>query len=241
MSTLAIKESTLRPTASQSAMNQEIQKMLNYIATEHVVEVDRSWYEGDDTELANDFDIATYTSGAGTVDMTTTAGNLTMVTAGGGTDTAGLASNAATLYRSRNPRLEAAITLAQTADTEFYFGIYKDADEYAYIYFDKSNDANWHFKIEDTTAAEDVDLGVAADTDQITLTLEISDGTNDDFAGAAGTPHVWLNGTKIDVTAAANLVTADGHKLYMVTGEEAAAAKTATCQGLTVICNRVDN
>jgi len=243
MSTDFIRETANKTLTSQSWLNQRMIKSLNYQPTEHIMEIARSWYEGDDTELANDFDVATLTvdgdgDGAEVIKVTTTPGKLTLTTNDKASDACGIQTNRASFYRARNPRLEAAVTLGRVDAGEFHFGLYKDADEYAMVYFDKSASANWYLRVADTTAEETSDLGVAATTDQIQITLEISDGTNSNWAGAAGTVHVWLNGTKIDVSGdIANLLTADGHYMRMYAITEDSATYTATCESLTCICN----
>lgn len=184
--------------------------------------VEETFDRMDDTHLALEYDISTYTDAGSTADISTNVGYLTLTTDGTGTDAAGLATMAASIDPANNPEVECEVTLPSVAGVDHKFGMYKDANEYAYLTLDASASANWYFKCNDGTTAASIDTKITATTDATNLKVAIDDD---------GNGHAWIDDTWIDVKALGETilpaVTTDPMKLYIVTTEEAAAAKVS--------------
>lgn len=184
--------------------------------------LEETWDRMDDTHLALEYDISTYTDAGSTADISTNVGYLTLTTDGTGTDKAGLATLAASIDPANLPEVECEVTLPSVAGVDHKFGLFKDANEYMYLTLDASTSANWYFKCYDGTTAASIDTKVAATTAATKLKVAIdSDGNG----------HCWIDDVWIDVKALGETilpaVTTDPMKLYIVTQEEAAAAKVS--------------
>jgi len=170
------------------------------------------------------YDITTLAVGAGTIDVTTTISHVTMVTGAATGNQEGLRIPDPVAVRSREYFAEIAVELAQIADTEFRFGFYAAANEYCYIEFDASVNANWRLTVDDTTGAQfatPTGGAVAQDTVyNISLWVETD-----------GTPH-WMVGDEyfrdqLLITDLTKKMTASAHYVQFLVKTEADAAKTA--------------
>lgn len=178
------------------------------------------------------YDIATLAVGAGTIDLTTTISHVTMVTGGNIGDQEGLRIPDPVGERSREYFAEIAVNLAQIAATEFRFGFYAAANEYCYIEFDASINANWRLTVDDTTGAQfATPTGGAVALDTVyNISL---------WVDADGTPH-WMVGTDymreaLLITDLTKKMTASAHYVQFWIKTEANAAKTAVVCHLETI------
>lgn len=170
------------------------------------------------------YDITNLTDVPGTIDVTTTISHVTMVTAGAATNRAGLRIPDPVAVRSREYYAEITVELAQIADTEFRFGFYAAANEYCYIEFDASVNANWRLTVDDALGAQfATPTGGAVALDTVyNLSL---------WVDADGTPH-WMVGTDymreaLLITDLTKKMTASAHYVQFWITTEADAAKTA--------------
>ncbi|MBA7614641.1 hypothetical protein ES703_21909 [subsurface metagenome] len=170
------------------------------------------------------YDIATLAVGGGTIDVTTAISHVTMVTGAIAGNQEGLRINDPVAVRSREYYAEISCDLAQIAGTEFRFGFYAAANEYCYIEFDASENANWRLTVDDTTGAQfATPTGGAVAPDTVYL---ISLWVETD-----GTPH-WMVGTEyfreqLLITDLTKKMTASAHYVQFWVKTEANAAKTA--------------
>ena len=189
---------------------------------------DEQWLAMDDTHRALEYDISTYTDAGSSADVSSNLGYLTLTTDGTGTDKAGLATMAAIIDPANLPDLQCEVTLPSVAGVDHKFGFFKDANEYAYFHFDASAATTWYYKAHDGTTASSVNTGVTADTSATTLRIAIDEN---------GYVHAWIDG--VDVTGPAlKATTTDPMKLYIVTQEEAAAAKTSLTRYFSLVQSR---
>ena len=174
--------------------------------------------------FASAYDIATLTDGAGTVDVATTVSHVTMVTGAVATNRAGLRIPDPVGVRSREYYAEISVELTQIIATEFRFGFSAAANEYCYIEFDASVNADWRLTVDDTTGAQfatPTGGAVALGTVYIMSLWVETDGT----------PH-WMVGTEFHrqqllITDLTKKMTANPHYVQFWVTTEAAAAKTA--------------
>jgi hypothetical protein len=152
------------------------------------------------------------------VDISTNPGYLTLTTANTATNKAGLATMEEVYLPSKTPDREAKVTLASVENIEFYFGMYKDANEYAEIVFDASAGDNWLLKAHDGTTASAIDSGIAATTDETTLRVCIDDD---------GKARGFINGVEFTTDDTAPSTTTDPMYGRIMAATEAAAAKVA--------------
>lgn len=171
---------------------------------------------GNDADLAVRWDV-TNVVGAGTNDETTTDGWNTLTTGGaGGPDSESTVSNGLHANRLYTPRLEIVVDIGTLAGSEFFFGFYKAANDYAEMRYDASTDGNWHLSCDDTAGADDVDSGVAATTDPTKLEI---------WTAADGTLGWAIDDVELATTGMTNQMTAGGFYTRYYGAEEAAAAR----------------
>ncbi len=183
-------------------------------------------------DFGGNYDITTLADGPGTIDITTNLSWVTMVTGATATNQEGLRIIDPLTFRSRQYCAEIKVYLDQIVDTEFRFGYYLAADEYCYIEFDASVNANWRLVVNDTTGAQysTPTGGAVAATTNYYLTLWIE---------TDGTPH-WMIGTQfmreqLLITDLAKKMTANGHYCQFWVNTEAGATKTARVDYLETI------
>jgi hypothetical protein len=177
--------------------------------------------EGTDTELADQWDIATLIVGGGsTVTELTTDGWVTLATGGaGGPDSAGIRTNGLNHYRAYAPKIETVVDLgAVAAGQTFYFGFYAGANDYVEIIHEPATSPNWLLRNDDTAGAETEDSGVAATTDPTKLELMIE---------TDGTIHWAIDDVAMSEVGITNQMTAAAHYVRAYLLDVAAAAHTA--------------
>ncbi len=171
---------------------------------------------GEDTLFALMWDI-TGVVGAGTNNITGTDGWNVLTTGGaGGPDMESTVSNGLHHNRAYEPRLEIVVDVGTLAGSEFNFGFYAGAAEYAEIRYDASTDGNWHIVVDDTAAPDDVDSTIAVTTDPTKLEI---------WTAADGTIGYAIDDVEGTVVGVTNLMTASDHYARYQGLEEGASAR----------------
>ncbi len=183
-------------------------------------------------DFANNYDIATLAAGGGTIDITTNISWVTMVTGALTGNQEGLRIIDPLAERSRQYFTEINVYLDQIVATEFRFGYYAAANEYCYIEFDASGNANWRLTVNDTTGAQFATPtgGAVAATTEYYLSLWVE---------TDGTPH-WMVGTQyireeLLITDLTKKMTASAHYCQFWVNTEANVAKTVRADYLETI------
>ena len=187
-------------------------------------------------DFSKSYDLTTLKVGAGTNVTTTTPSENTLTTGGNIGNSEGTRIIIPIVTRDREYFAEIRVHLEQITNTEFRFGFYKDADEYVYIEFDASVDANWRLTIDDGTGAEFAAevYGVVALETNYYLRL---------WVDPDGKPH-WAISTdpknieELGITGIDNRMTADGHYCEYYIRTEANLAKIAEIDYLETIKNK---
>lgn len=190
------------------------------------VEYCETWQAMDDTHLALEYSLTA------TADVSTTPGKLTLTTSGAGTDTAGLKTLGKSVLRAMVPVIETTVTLGQLTATNFDFGLYDDADELCLVRYDSADattsSTNWVIEVGNGTSVVALDTGIAATTSATTIRIAVD---------STGKPYVWIDETYIPWTST-HVISGDGHYIYSLLTESAAAAKTAVLNYLTFRKNK---
>lgn len=177
--------------------------------------------EGTDTELADQWDIATLVVGGGSsVTELTTDGWVTLATGGGGgPDSAGIRTNGLNHYPAYAPRIETVVDLGTVAagSNNFYFGFWAAANRFVEIIFEPATSANWLLRVDDTAGAETEDSGVAATVNPTKLEIAIT---------AGGVVSWAIDDVAMPVTGITNLM-ANAHYARAYLLDVAAAGHTA--------------
>ena len=182
--------------------------------------------------FGGDYDIVALSGGGGSNEVTSVISHNTLITGAILGNTEGTRVRDLMAQRAREVYAEIAVELPSDLAEEFRFGFYKDANEYVYIEFDKSVNANWRLTIDDGGGPE-----FAAEVVAMAAGTHYMLGL---WVEADGTPHWavgtnWLNMTEIGTTGIANKMTADGHYIEYYIRAEDAFAKTAYIDYLEII------
>jgi len=171
------------------------------------------------------YDIATLSVGGGSNEVTSNVSRNTLITGAVANNQEGTQIHDAVVVRSRQYYAEVEVELTSVTAVEFRFGFYKDADEYAFIEFDKSLNDNWRLHIDDGSGAEfsTESLVVQADEDYFMAIWMELDGTPHWAIGASS----YYDMVEMGTTGIANKVTADPHFLQWYVKTEENVAKTA--------------
>ncbi len=171
---------------------------------------------GEDTLFALMWDI-TGVVGAGTNNITGTDGWNVLTTAGaGGPDMESTVSNGLHHNRLYEPRLEIVVDVGTLAGSEFNFGFYAGAAEYAEIRYDASTDGFWKIVVDDTAGADTVDSTIAVTTNPTKLEI---------WTAADGTIGYAIDDVEGTVVGITNLMTASDHYVRYQGLEEGASAR----------------
>lgn len=215
--------SVIQPTAGEVA---EMFRAFNEFDPYTQIRLIETWQDKDDTQLALNYSLTA------TADVSTTPGVLTLTTAGSGADTAGLKTLGKSVKRAKVPMIETNVVLGQLTATNFDFGLYDDADELVLVRYDSADattsSTNWVIEVGNGTSVVALDTGIAATTSSTNIKIAVD---------TTGKPYVWIGNVYIPWTST-HVISADGHYIYSLLTESAAAAKTAVLNYLIYTANK---
>lgn len=162
------------------------------------------------------FDIASLVDASGSVAVDAGSSALVFTTDITNGNKAGIQSFAASFLRANNLRFKTKFKISVAWDEHILiFGLYQDADNYAYFETGSDKSDDLYFRIKKTgTSQQYINLGSAISDTYITLEL---------YFETDGTPHVLVNDVEIILTGITDVINALGYyfRYYLQTGESA--------------------